>query len=124
MRELLGEGVLRLGILAYDERPDFYEKNAVTQDRCMEEIADIVKSMPEGRIKLERVAKAAQEGYMGLEEQLKRFGLTRVEYAFLNIFDGMRRLGKDEAEGEGKIMSNPLLLGLARRAFGIGEDES
>ncbi len=79
-RELFGEGLERVKFSSYDRLPNFSAKDRV-------EILEYVKKMAE-KIEIEDeegVEKLSREAYNFIDEQLRIFGLTRTEYAFLDV---------------------------------------
>lgn len=87
VRELLGKGTERLAISPYNKIPNFSEKNTAELSVYLNQIGEMQMAREEGISELIRVA---SEGCLTLQEQLKSFGLTREEFAFLGILDTLR----------------------------------
>lgn len=116
VRELLGRSSGRIGVSSYNDMPDFNAKEITEMLDRLRKIADGIHYgiktilMQEDREEFaELLRNDAQDGYSFLDSQLRNYGLTRVEYAFLLM---MRKL---KAREERKIETDPFLIELASK---------
>lgn len=80
IREFFGPGMKRISISPYKNLPDFSTKDTFTLWQYTLRVNEALHNSPEK----EEIKSLAKEVYHFLESQLKTFGLTRVEYAFMN----------------------------------------
>lgn len=85
MREFFVKGMERIRISDYSNIPNFYAKDTLEIRSQMERITNLINSTEEDEERKSLVISSAKESYKIIHAQLKRFGLTRIEYVFLNL---------------------------------------
>ncbi len=80
VREFFGSGMKRIGVSPCQNLPDFSLKDTIAIEQYMQRI----NATLENDVEKDEIKALAKEAYNFLEAQLRTFGLTRVEYAFMN----------------------------------------
>ncbi|MDO8622875.1 MAG: hypothetical protein Q7R52_01410 [archaeon] len=109
--DLLGEGHGRIGISPYNGCPNFGDKNTVISEVYIRRLKDISIEVDEEERRQE-LAKIAGEGHQELLNQMQRFGLTRDEYAFLDIFMDMKNMDNQSGLNTNSEISHIVRKGL------------
>ncbi len=94
VREIFGSGLERIAVSSIEELPDFGAKsNEDYEFYCK------IKELPYEADEMKRadtIRKIASESYDVVTAQLREFGLTREEYAFLNILKRLKDIQKEK----------------------------
>ncbi len=111
VREFLGDGLGRIALSDWRKLPDFREKSTEQFPLYFEQVIHTEEEVDEDNFEtvLKQKKEEARRASLTLSEQLKKYGLTRDEYAFLKGIEIIRDFEKDRKIISGKALIPEIL---------------